>query len=140
MAPEEGAPEPVLPEAVLARMEALGEALNDVSQRLQTVSENARNTRRLAVGLTVSLILDVLLTVTVTLLSLSALNQGTVLHQSQLTACSLTNQSRAEQRALWSYLFQQDVRATAKERQREQQLLQYVDKTFAPENCSALYH
>lgn len=143
MAPDEAVPENaaefpevVLPEAVLVRLEALGESLNDISRRLAKVAEASRNTRRLTIGLGISLVLDVLLTVTVTLLSLSALNQGSVLHQSQLAACNLSNQSRVENKALWGYLFQ--LSGGVKTSQ-ERLLLNYVNKTFAPENCTKLY-
>jgi len=136
MAPDEAVPEGALPEAVLARMEEVSHALGDVSRRLQAVAESSKNTRRLAIGLAVSIFLDVALTIIVTLLSLSALSQGSTLHQSQLAACSITNQSRIEQRALWGYLFQ--LTGGVKTLQ-EKQLLNYVDKTFAPENCAVIY-
>jgi len=122
--------------AALARLEAIGIQLDAVSVRLQEVSKSNRATRRLAVGLAVSLVLDVLLTVTVTLLSLSALSQGASLHQSQLAACAIGNDSRSEQQALWSYLFELSGGARTPQ---QKEFLTYVDKTFKLVDCNAVY-
>ena len=126
----------VLPEDVLSRLEALSDKLNDVSKQLQKVADASRNTRRLAIGLAVSLVLDVLLTITVTLLSLSALSQSAAQHQSQLASCAISNDSRTQQRALWGYLFNLAGGAKTSE---QKQFLGYVNKTFSPINCAKLY-
>jgi hypothetical protein len=132
-----------LPADLLERMEAISRSLDAVAARLQQVATAqvtdrtaSRNTRRLAYGLGASLVLDVVLTVVVTLLSLSALNQGNTLHASQLAACAIGNQSKAEQEALWGYLFQ--LSGGAKTTQ-QKEFLAYVDKTFAPVDCARVY-
>jgi hypothetical protein len=119
-----------------AQMVVLGETLDKVAERLQDVAAKGRRTRHLAVGLTVSLVLDVVLTVAVTLLSLSALDQGATLHTSQLAACSIGNQSKVEQQQLWGYLFQLSGGAKTSA---QKQFLTFVDKTFEPVNCAQVY-
>lgn len=131
------ADEAPLSEAALARMEALGETLNQVATTLNTVRERERTTRRLAIGLVISVFLDVALTVVVSILSVNALSQNSNLHQSQLAACAIGNQFRTQQVQLWDYLFQLSGGVkTAQERQ----LQTYVEKTFSPVDCARLYH
>lgn len=125
------------------RLEVVARQLNQVAERLRDVSAAqvkdraaSRKTRHLAVGLTVSIVLDVALTVVVSLLTISALNQGTTLHASQLAACAIGNQTRVDEEQLWDYLF--DVTGGVKTAQ-EKQFLGYVDKTFAAVDCAAVY-
>jgi hypothetical protein len=157
--PPEGVPE--LPDSLelaamapLDQLASLGKSLAQVAEALAGVAESARETRALAVrleaysrrnrqltvGLTISLVLDVALTTVVTLLSLSALNQGDALHTSQLAACSISNQTRVEQEQLWVYILQEaSPPKTAAERASAQKFLAHVDATFAPVNCEAVY-
>lgn len=142
--PLPGAPPPVDP---WQRMTELGDLLDTVSKRLKTVAdaqardrESAHRTRQMAIGLAVSIILDVVLTVVVALLSVSALNQNATLHASQLASCATSNETRAEQRQLWQYIFQiSGTPKTTAEKAREQQFLAFVNTTFAPVNCAAVY-
>jgi hypothetical protein len=132
MTADEGLP----PADVLGRLENLSRALDGVAARLQEVSISGRQTRRLAVGLAVSFALDIVLTVVVTMLSLSALSQGATIHASQLSACSIGNQTRVQEQQLWAYLFQ--LGGGVKTPQ-QRQALAYIQKTFAPVDCAALY-
>jgi hypothetical protein len=82
----------------------------------------------------------VVLTVVVALLTASALSQSSTLHASQLASCALSNETRAEQRQLWQYLFQlSGPPRTAAQKSQEQKFLGFVDSTFAPVNCTQLY-
>lgn len=127
---------------VLTRLEQMSVTLEGVARRLQDVAETNRRenrrTRRYTLGLGLSLAVDVVLTVVVTLLSLSALSASSTLHQSQLTACGISNQTRAEQRQFWAALVSQHklppVTVSG------EPLLAYIDKTFASVNCAAVYH
>lgn len=124
----------------LDRLQQLADTLNEVTAQLRNVAAFGHTTRRLAIGLIVSFVLDVLLTTGVTLLTVSALNQSGALHTSQLVACGISNQTRAEQQQLWVYIFQQAAPPkTAKERAAEQAFLAHVEQTFAPVNCAAVY-
>jgi hypothetical protein len=131
------------PDPVLARLEALSAQLTEVAGTLAVVAENEaataareRRTRHLAIGLAVSLVLDIVLTVVVSVLSVTALSQNATLHASQLSSCSLSNTTRADERLLWSYLFDLSGKPASAE---VKKFLAYVDTTFAPENCAALY-
>jgi hypothetical protein len=125
---------------ILARLDALTTSLGTIAKTLGEVSGAFHRTRRqgmrIAIALAVSFALDVALTIVVTLLSVSSLNQASAVHSSQLAACAVGNQGRVEQQQLWGYLFQ--LSGGAKTPQ-ERQLLQFVDKTFAPVNCAQLY-
>jgi hypothetical protein len=125
-----------LPEDPWQRLEVVAKQLAVVADRLAQVADTARRTRHLAIGLTVSIVLDVALTVVVTLLTVSALSQGTTLHASQLAACAIGNQNKLEQQQLWGYLFNLTGGPKTSE---EKQFLTFVDKTFAPVNCAQVY-
>jgi hypothetical protein len=132
-----------LPDPVLGKLDLLAGQLGDVvtelralSDREERTSRREKRTRRLALGLAISFGFDVVLTVVVSVLTSLALSQNATLHASQLSACALTNQTRASERVLWSYLFTLTKSPRTAE---ETKFLGFVDKTFAAEDCSALY-
>jgi hypothetical protein len=136
------------PADLWGRITELADLLDKVSVRLQEVSTAqardraaSRRTRHLAIGLAVSIVLDVVLTVVVALLTVSALSQNSTLHASQLASCASSNDTRAEQRQLWQYLFQlSGPPRTAVQKAQEQKFLSFVDSTFAPVDCAKVYH
>jgi hypothetical protein len=128
-----------LSDPVMSRLETLSGTLDNVAARLQSVAGRERVTRRLAVGLVASLILDVILTVVVTLLSLSAVREGATLHASQLAACAVGNQARAEQVQLWSYVIQLSAQGPHGNQAELRQFKAYIDRTFAPVACARVY-
>lgn len=144
MTPGDGGAPPV---NAWARMAELGQLLDEVSRRLKTVSDaqivdraSSRRTRRLALGLAMSIVLDVLLTVVVALLTITSLNQNATLHASQLVSCANSNDTRAEQRRLWAYILRISAPPkTAAAKAQEQQFVAFVNATFAPVNCAAIY-
>lgn len=132
-----------LPDPVLARLEQVSAQLANVAEQLAAVADTTartaareRRTRRLAVGLAASFALDVALTIVVSVLSISALSQNATLHASQLSSCSVSNSTRADERLLWSYLFDLSGKPATPE---VKKFLAYVDTTFAPVNCAQLY-
>lgn len=132
--------EPVLEGDNLARLQQLADTLNEVTSQLAAVADAGRKTRRLTVGLAASFVLDMILTVVVTLLTLSALDQGSVQHTSQLAACAIGNQTRVAEQSLWAYVFQvASPPKTAAQVAVEQKFLAHVDAIFAPVDCAAVY-
>lgn len=143
MTADEGVPQPA---DYLARMEELGKTLTQVSSDLrkerlewEKTAAFGRRTRRLAVGLAISFALDVVLTVVVTLLSLSALNQGNTLHASQLTACMYGNQARTQQITLWNEVLALSAQSPHANTQTDEAFKQFIAKTFAPVDCARIY-
>lgn len=132
--------EPVLEGDNLARLQQLADTLNEVVKQLAVVADAGRKTRRLTVGLTVSFVLDMILTVVVTMLTFSALNQGSTLHASQLAACAIGNQTRAAEQSLWIYVVQiSPPPKTAAQAAVTQKFLAHVSTVFAPVNCEVVY-
>ena len=137
MAPGEG----VLPAAeVLERLEGIGTTLDAVSKRIEAVSGRERRTRLLAIGMLVSFLLDIVLTVFVTVLSVNALGQASAIHQSQLAACAISNGTRMEQITLWNYVIQLSSRNPNSNKAQLDQFGAFVRKTFKPVDCARLYH
>lgn len=143
MTADEGGPQPA---DHLARLEELSKALKQVAEDLrlervawQKVADAGRRTRQLAIGLAVSFTLDVVLTVVVTLLSVSALNQGATLHASQLAACAVGNQARAQQVTLWNEVLALSAQSPHANQQMDEAFKRFIMKTFAPVNCAEVY-
>lgn len=125
-------------------MEAISDQLEGVARRIGEVAETNhtenQRTWRFTLGLGASLILDLMLTVVVTVLSVAALHANAILHSSQLTACAIGNQTRAEQRQLWEHLLAEaTVKTSGPSTQEEKDFLAYVNQTFAPVNCATVY-
>ena len=128
--------EPLSP-PVLRRLEFMSGQLGDIAGRLAVVAAAGRKTRQLTIGQGVSLVANIALTVVAILLVIGAVSANSALHQSQLTACGIGNQTRTEQRALWAYLEQQHAVPPSIN---GGDFLAYIDKTFADVNCMAVYH
>lgn len=123
---------------VLTRLEAISSTLENVSKRIEAVAERERKTRLLAIGMLGSFVLDIVLTIVVTILSVNALSQANTTHQSQLAACAVSNQTRAQQIQLWEFLFQLAGPKAANSPE-DQKLLTFVKQTFRPVNCAQVY-
>lgn len=128
-----------LPGAVLERLEAMSDTLVKVAGRLETVAARERRTRRLTLGLVVSIILDVTLTIVVSILSANALNQGSTLHRSQLAACAIGNQTRHDQVKLWGFVLKLSAKDPHSNQAQLRMFKAFVDTTFAPVDCAGLY-
>lgn len=112
------------------------DARSSLQRTVDEITGYSRRTRKIIWGLVISIVLDVALTVVIGFLTASALHANSTLHESQLNACALTNQSRAENLGLWDYLFHL---AGGAKTPADKLLLARVDKTFAPEDCAAIY-
>jgi hypothetical protein len=128
----------VLPKQALDRLEEVSGTLATVAARIETVAKASRRTRQLAIALAASFVLDVALTIAVTLLSISALGQTSTLHKSELAACTISNETRTEQVTLWGYIVTLSKNAHTDQAQLHT-FEAFVAKTFAPENCARLY-
>jgi hypothetical protein len=129
----------MLSAAVLARLEAMSDTLVKVAGRLETVAARERRTRRLTLGLVVSIVLDVTLTIVVSVLSANALSQGSTLHKSQLAACAIGNQTRRGDVELWGYVLKLSAKSPDSNQAQLRMFKAFVDKTFAPVDCAKLY-
>jgi hypothetical protein len=136
-----------------AAIEAMSENLQTVTGRLATTEKRELRARRVIRTLVISLILDVALTIGVTVSNIQAhvasdRANSTVaaLHASQIGACKVGDQTRADQVQLWTFLtglsgpapgatpaqIRQQKRITDK-------LLGFVHDTFKQINCAKLY-
>ena len=151
MTPGEDGPQDMTPgggmtEAMLSRLEAISATLDQVSARIEAVARRERETarreratRKLTWGLAASFVLDIVLTVVVTVLTVNALNQSATIHQSQLTACAIGNQTRDEQITLWSYVINLSRQNPDSNRGQLDKFQQFVMATFRPVNCAKVY-
>lgn len=123
-------------------------ALEGMTAQLGQVQASVRRSKRVIAGLIVSLILDLALTVVVSVTaaqahSASVQASATVsqLHATQISACQSGNQTRAQEIQLWTHLVSVSTNAktTAAQRRTDEQLLAFVRATFAPRHCAAIY-
>ena len=124
---------------VLTRLEAISGTLENVSKRIEAVAERERRTRLLAVGMLGSFVLDIVLTVIVTVLSVNALSQASAVHQAQLAACASSNQIRVEQIMLWNYVVQLSSHSPNSDPAALAKFEAFVKKTFKPVDCAKVY-
>jgi hypothetical protein len=129
----------LMPDQALPQLAALAGQLDAIADRLQKVADVARRTRRLTIALAASFILDIALTIIVTFLTLSAIQQGDVIHQSQRAACAVGNEARLQQIQLWGYVIGLSQNRPGQDKQQLKQFQAYIDHTFAPVNCAKLY-
>lgn len=136
-----------------AALAAMTGQLEAVNKRLDLAEKAAKRSRRIIAGLVVSLVLDITLTVLVTVFALQAHNasaeaSATVqqLHASEIESCDASNQTRLQEIALWSHLAsvsRPSPTATpaqaAASKKAVQQFLAYVVRVFSPRNCAHLY-
>lgn len=136
-----------------AALTVMAGQLEAVNKRLDLAEKAAKRSRRIIVGLVVSLVLDVTLTILVTVFALqahdaSAQASATVaqLHASEIESCDASNQTRLQEIALWSHLASvskpsptETPAQAAAGKKAVQQFLAYVVRVFAPRNCADLY-
>jgi hypothetical protein len=145
----------------LALAKALGETLTEIARRLDEYSalgkrsdRIVRRLRGLGIGLLVSLVLDVTLTVVLGLTAFSAHDTASAnaqlvqeLHAAQLTSCANGNVFREDQDTIWRDFIGliakpspgESPAQAAKTGQLAAQFLDYVSKVNHPVNCTALY-
>lgn len=129
----------------IAAAARLQESVVDLKDEIGGLRAYGRRNRRLIVGLGISLALDILLTVAVVIVAVTANNAGDAAsanRQSQIDTCTSSNQTRAASRNLWNYVL--DAAANDPETQtaaRKQQLAQfrtYMETAYAQRDCTRI--
>lgn len=116
----------------------LAEQLGKTVSEMKEISGYGHKTRTIVRWLWISLAFDIALTLLVTILTFNAISRSGDIHRSQIYACGISNHTRADERSIWRELVTlSGPKAAADPKVRE--LIQFVDKTFAPLNCSRVY-
>lgn len=133
---------------IVATAQGLTDALERMTGELQQVQVYGRRSRRIIVTLAISLILDVAVTIVVAIFAGQANSASTQasatltqLHRTQIAACRIGNQGRAQEVALWEHIAAVGTtrKTPAKARREDRALLAYIRKIFAPRDCAAIY-
>lgn len=115
---------------------------NDIDKSVATLIKGAHRQRRAIRLLAVSIVLDFILTIGLTVVSVKT-NEVARLAQSNKEAvianCETANESRANQLKLWQYVFDipPTVPRTPEQDKRVGEFKVFIDKTFAQRNCHA---
>jgi hypothetical protein len=116
---------------------------SDLPKAVEVLFKDAKKRKRQLMILTISLILDILLTVGLTVVSLrtqqlaiKAENNKDAIYQS----CEASNEGRANNRQLWEYILNLPPLEppTPEREKRIADFRAFVDETFAPRDCDAL--
>jgi hypothetical protein len=103
------------------------------------------------IGLTISLVLDVLLTVIVAAFAVTARDASDAahrngvtlsqLHASEVASCQGGNQTRAKEIALWEHIYSIGVtsKTPPKIRREDNALIAYIKGVFASRDCKNLF-
>lgn len=128
--------------------QALTGALERMSDELAQVRAYGRRSRRIIIALTAFGCVDIVVTILVTLLAVlvnATADQAAAtvrqLHQTQIAACEIGNQTLAKQVLLWDHIVSITLTPAtpAKQRKEVEQLLVFVRQTFARRNCPQIY-
>lgn len=127
---------------VITAQELTG-ALTTLSGRLEDATRYGHRNRKMIWGLVVSIVLDVALTVTLTLVAVQAQNAGETADQAranQISVCRSTNVSRQQNLQLWEYVLSIPPAKPPTEEQKKQReaFRAYIHKVFAPRDCNRL--
>lgn len=140
--------QPYQPEAVAAAGKLSG-SLDTMSRELRRLSEYGRNSRHMILALGVSLVLDLALTVIVAIFAVQAHDASDAATTATSTArhayasnkalCVASNTSRRQTIQVWVHLLDEaGPPKTAASRRFEDSFIAYLNKTYAPRNCSTL--
>lgn len=126
----------------LAKADALTKALNGFTARLEQLTQYGRRNRRMIWGLVVSFVLDLALTIPIAWAVVHANDANDLAkanHVSQVQTCVASNDSRRDVRELWGKLFAlSPAPKTDEQRKRLGEFRAYIDKTYAPRDCSKI--
>ena len=129
--------------ALAARAIAIAEKAASTQDAIVAQQRKSKRTVRL---LAVSVILDIMLSVATITLAVNQQNVSRAIHDSQLAACAIGNETRAAQVQLWDHVIgisRPPPGETGAERKarlaRLAALRAYVRNTFRQINCAALY-
>ncbi len=124
-------------------------ALTGMRDELKAVNAYGRRTRHIVWLTIVSVLLDVALSIVVTVFAVKVHDNAVTLnqlHATNVTACQAGNQTRAKQDLIWHELAMLSKPAPGtpkaqirKQRKAVQGFLALVDKAEAPRNCARLY-
>jgi hypothetical protein len=148
------------PSGAIGTAQALAEALNGVSVRLddvKTASEDRdAELKRYGRHNRMYVLFDIAITLlfalggyqiadashradTATASAAAATASESALHSAQLSGCEVGNQERAGELALWTYLFDASKPASKAQEQAVDKFMTIVAATFAPRNCARAY-
>ncbi|MBB1153532.1 hypothetical protein [Amycolatopsis dendrobii] len=129
----------------IAAAERLQESVVDLKEEIRGLRSYGERNRHLIVGLAVSLVLDVLLTIGVIIAAVTANHAGDLAaanRQNQLDTCTSTNQTRQASRNLWNYVLDQaakDAEGQTPERRRQiAEFRTYMQSAYADRDCSKI--
>jgi hypothetical protein len=142
--------------------QALTDALNAMTGQLEAVrtgsedrdkalAASGRRTRRIIIGTAASVVLDIALTVLVTIVAVQASSASSSAAQTRnasVVSCQASNVTRAQEVGLWTHLVSVSEAGphpgqTAAQLKRNEQalaaFLKYVGTVFAPRDCQQIY-
>jgi hypothetical protein len=137
----------------MATAERLSTRLEGVRAELEQVNRYGRRSRHIIWGLSISLVVDILLTVLISVVAVQANNASNTAGNafaSNQALCKATNTSRHQQVALWTYLIDLSLSSNPKPRTAKQKAAQarseallakferHLRAVFAPRNCANL--
>ena len=154
-------------EAAVGTASALTEALTGLSRRLDAVKEDseardsalekrARQNRHRIWLSYVLIAIDVILTVLLVVIGIGAADASSSAgtandraaaaaaatgaeHDALISSCDESNQERAQELAIWEYLFRASKPTSAQQAAQIASFMKIVDAAFAPKNCAQVY-
>lgn len=129
--------------ATLEAAERLEESMTSLTVEMRHLREYGRRNRHYIWGLTISIVLDIALSIVVAFVAVQASNASSLANQnrqSQITTCEAGNQARAVTVQLWTYVLdlsaQQPENQSPDKRAKVEQFRTYMRNSYAPRDCT----
>lgn len=139
-----------LDQDVVTAARRLETSVDNLRSEITTLRTYSQRSRRLIVGLAISIVLDVLLSAAVGFLAIQAVSTSNKANeanslasrnaQNQFITCQAGNESRAAQVQLWTYVLDLAARnpnQTPAQAEQVKQLRAYLATSLAPRDCTS---
>lgn len=126
-----------------AAADRLNDSMSELGAEIQALRNYGRRNRRYIAGLAISLALDIILSVVVAFVAVTAAQANdlaTQNHNTQVATCESSNQSRLVTVNLWNYILDSASKnnADAAKLKQIQDFRAYMQKAYAQRDCSLI--
>jgi hypothetical protein len=121
----------------------LNESVNGLKDEIRGLQQYGRRNRHYIIGLGISLLFDLLLSVVVIIVAIqanAANDRADANHQYQVDSCNSSNAARQTSRDLWNYVLdaasKNPANDTPERRKQINDFRAYMENSYAPRDCS----
>lgn len=129
--------------AAIAAATRLNESVSELKEEIRNLQVYGRRNRHYIIGLGISLLFDLLLSVVVIIVAIQANNandRANANYQYQVDTCNASNAARQTSRDLWNYVLdaasKNPANSTPERKKQIDDFRVYMENSYAPRDCS----